>query len=243
MAPCLDIILPIVKEDAAVKVVKEARVDLELKEDSLWSSQASLIQLALHDTTTAYLILRMLPPRTWWQLRALSSEWCRLLDDSSGPSFSQPGEEQEQALRQDEMQQRLGLVKFLVEAAGPLRTANNEIDFAGCVYRAVHHGRTGPLRALLRPLASETWARSNFALAVAREALTQAAVAGDVEACQVVLHAYGPESPAAATRKALQRDDALEALKVATEWHEMSPGTICPSDQDAVAQVLQAVKA
>ncbi|CAJ1353010.1 unnamed protein product [Effrenium voratum] len=168
--------------------------------------------LALHDATAAFLILRLLPPRTWWQLRALSAEWRLLLDDA--------GNCMERSCREmvGEFRPACCLVKLLVEAAGPLKTANEEVDFAGCVYRAVHHGSVGPLQQLLRPLAAESFARRAFALGVIREALVQAAVAGDAATCHAVLQQHGPRSAAA---RRLQSGDAAMALKAAADWHLM----------------------
>jgi hypothetical protein len=219
----------------------------------IWSSKATLLQLALHDTTAAFLVIRFLPPREWWQLRALSTEWRWLLDDGSSSNCGMYGSDAEStdvSDSGDEMtevslpfERKIGLVKHLVEAMGPLTTAHNEVDFAGIVYRAVHFGKPGPLRHLLRPLADESWARRTFAVAVAREALVQAVVAGDVASCRVVLQDYGPDSPAAIKRRALKREDLVLAMKVAAEWDEMSPGHVSPIGRKAVEEVLQAVTA
>jgi len=196
----------------------------EVQVQEPWASKAQLFQLALHDATTAYLVLRMLPPRAWWQLRSLSSEWCQLLDDACAGG-----------------RQRFGLVRVLVESVGPLLTANDELDFAGCVYRAVHYGSTGPLQQLLRPLAMSHWSRRLFAQAVAREALVQAAVAGDAAACLAVLSEYGPDSPAARSRRNLCREDAVAAMQAAADWHLMSPDDVPETSRKAVVEVLQAV--
>lgn len=198
-----------------------------------------LLHLALHDGTAAFLILRLLPPRTWWQLRALSPEWRQLLDDhaDSCADRSPSSRELDWASRRREC---VGLVKLLVEAAGPLRTANEEVDFAGCVYRAVHFGSTGPLQQLLRPLAAESFARRAFALGVIREALVQAAVAGDADTCLAVLQQHGPGS-AGATSRRLRSDDAAIALKAAADWHLMSPDDVPDGQRKAVDEVLKAV--
>ncbi|CAE7235432.1 unnamed protein product, partial [Symbiodinium natans] len=193
-------------------------------------SRAPLLKLALHDATAAFLVLRLLPPRTWWQLRALSAEWRQLLDDHAGSCTDRSTRSQVLG----EMQRGcFGLVKLLVEAAGPLKTANEEVDFAGCIYRAVHHGSVGPLQQLLRPLAIESFARRAFAVAVIREVLVQAAVAGDAASCLAVLQQYGPNSAAALSRR-LGTDDAVTALKAASDWHLMSPDDVSDLRRQAV---------
>ncbi|CAK9093794.1 unnamed protein product [Durusdinium trenchii] len=194
-----------------------------------------LLHLALHDATAAFLILRLLPPRTWWQLRALSKEWRQLLDDHAGCIEERPPSDLAGLDREC-----FGLVKLLVEAVGPLRTANEEVDFAGCVYRAVHFGSTGPLQQLLRPLAAESFARGAFARGVIREALVQAAVAGDAATCRAVLQQHGPKSQAAVSRR-LRTDDAVMALKAAADWHLMSPDDVPELRRQAVDEVLKAV--
>lgn len=197
--------------------------------------QTPLLHLALHDATAAFLILRLLPPRTWWQLRALSKEWRQLLDDHAGCIEERPPSDLAGLDREC-----FGLVKLLVEAVGPLRTANEEVDFAGCVYRAVHFGSTGPLQQLLRPLAAESFARGAFARGVIREALVQAAVAGDAATCRAVLQQHGPKSQAAVSRR-LRTDDAVMALKAAADWHLMSPDDVPELRRQAVDEVLKAV--
>eukprot|EP00440_Ansanella_granifera_P010817 gb/GFBE01011733.1/.p1 GENE.gb/GFBE01011733.1/~~gb/GFBE01011733.1/.p1 ORF type:complete len:224 (+),score=46.44 gb/GFBE01011733.1/:1-672(+) len=216
------------------------RAMLSVEARGCWSldSKAPLLQLALHQCTAAFMVLRLLPPRTWWQLRALSPDWRRLLDDNAG---SRPQTSSGELEEDNQSMSCFGLVKLLVEASGPLRTANDEVDFAGCVYRAVHHGSTGPLQQLLRPLAAESWARRPFAVAVAREALVQAAVAGDVNSCLAVLKQHGPNSPAAASSRSLCRDDAMMAMKAAAEWHQMSPDDVPEPSRRAVDEVLKAV--
>jgi len=199
--------------------------------------RAPLLKLALHDVTAAFLVLRLLPPRTWWQLRALSVEWRQLLDDHAESCTDRSTRSQ---MFGEMGRGCFGLVKLLVEASGPLRTANEEVDFAGCIYRAVHYGSVGPLQQLLRPLAAESFARRTFAVAVLREALVQAAVAGDAATCRAVLQEYGPNSAAALSRR-LGTDDALTALKAASDWHLMSPGEVSELRRKAVDEVLKAV--
>lgn len=183
-----------------------------------------LLNLALNDDTAAFLVLRLMPPRTWWQLRSLSREWKQLLDDS---------EHNEAVLA------RCGLRQCLVEGLGPLRTANSEVDFAGCVYKAVHHGSIAAVQQLMRPLAVDSFARRLFAVAVAREALVQAAVAGDLASVSVVLKQHGPDSPAAATKRNLCKEDALLALKAAADWHQMSPEDVPDFRRQEVNEMLR----
>jgi len=186
--------------------------------------------LVLHDATAVFMCLRLLPPRTWWRLRVLSPVWRQLLegsDDPDGarirPSEGLPG----------------SLLRVLVEDLGPLRSAGHEVDFAGCVYTAVHHGSAGPLQQLLRPLAVPGWSRRSFALAVAREALVQAAVAGDAASCQAVLSSHGPGSTADNCRRSLSWADATTALEAAAEWDAVSPEDAAPTAQrSAVREVL-----
>eukprot|EP00928_Gymnodinium_smaydae_P044148 TRINITY_DN29470_c0_g1_i1.p1 TRINITY_DN29470_c0_g1~~TRINITY_DN29470_c0_g1_i1.p1 ORF type:complete len:204 (-),score=21.59 TRINITY_DN29470_c0_g1_i1:217-828(-) len=175
---------------------------------------------ALHNATAAFMCLRLLSPRLWWRLRELSAGWRCLLDGELGNEFP------------------LGLIAALVATSGPLRTANDEIDFAGCVYTAVHHGSTGPLQLLLRPLADNGWARQSFAIAVAREALTQAAVAGDAASCRAVLATRGPAAPVGSR---LSKADAAHALEAAEEWEAMSPGSTPACQREAVGALLRAV--
>lgn len=201
-----------------------------------------LTPLALDDPTAAMLCLRLLPPRTWWRcfaaeitakLRALSPAWCRLLAcEAAGARNSSSS-----------ASCRLGgLCAALLEESGPLTTANEEIDFAGCVYTAVHHGCAGPLASLLRPLASPFgWARRSFAVAVAREALLQAALAGDAASVRAVLALQGPESPAAVWRRSLTRDDAARALEAVADWEASTPGWVSSDCREACRAALQAV--
>jgi len=184
----------------------------------------------LHDATAVFICLQFLPPRSWWWLCALSPTWRRLLEGCSDsndvggrPLEELPG----------------GLLRVLVEDLGPLRSANHEVDFAGCIYTAVHHGSAGPLQQLLRPLAVPGWSRRSFAIAVAREALVQAAVAGDVASCQAVLSSHGPGSTAVNSRRGLSWADASKALEAAAEWDAVSPEDAAPMAQrSAVREVL-----
>merc|ERR1719359_520567 len=150
-----------------------------------WTPLPAFGQASLHELTFAFLCLQPLPPRTWWRLRSLSAQWRQLLDSSIAESCS-----------------GCGLLPMLVNSMGPLDTANREVDFAGCVYAAVHHGRAAPLRELLRPLASTSWARRSFVRGVAREALIQASVSGAAGCCSTLLEAHGPASPVAAQEQA-----------------------------------------
>lgn len=167
-------------------------------------------QLALlPDSTAVFLCLRQLSPRAWWRLRALSRSWLLVLDGSS------IGDR--------------GLIPMLVEAAGPLRTANEEVDFAGCVYTALHFGQVAALQYLLGAFAEPSWARRTFAAAVVREALVQAAVAGDAVSCKTILAGHGSEVNSA---------DVDRALKEAQEWDAMSPGAVEPDHRAAVQFIL-----
>lgn len=118
---------------------------------------------------------------------------------------------------------------MLVDAAGPLRTANDEVDFAGCVYTALHFGQAAALHHLLGAFTSDSWARPAFAAAVVREALVQAAVAGDATSCKTILTAHGSEVNSA---------DVHRALKEAQEWDAMSPGAVEPHHRAAVQLIL-----
>lgn len=179
------------------------------------------MQLQLHEPTAAFMYLHLLPPRTWWRLRALSPAWRSMLDGSpeGGP----------------------GLLAALLEAAGPLQTANEEVTFAGCVYTAVHHRSAGPLRMLLERLAMGRWARTCFAQAVAREALVQAAVSGDAPCCRAVLEAHGPGSPADKARRGLGQADTKCALEAVVQWSACDPDDVTPEQRGEVDEILKAV--
>merc|ERR1719291_1010492 len=166
--------------------------------------------------------LHLLPPRAWWSLRALSAAWRSMLDGPPEGGGS-------------------GLLTALLAAAGPLRTANEEVTFAGCIYTAVHHGSAGPLRTLLGPLAMGRWARARFAQAVAREALVQAAISGDATCCRAILEAHGPGSPAEKTRKGLGQADAKIALEAVRQWSACDPDGTTPAQRGEVDEVLRAV--
>jgi len=159
------------------------------KECSACMPCPALRNLLLHDATAVFMCLQFLPPRAWWRLRVLSRTWCRLLEGSCDPNVAggRPLEELPG-----------GLLRVLVKDHGPLRNAGHEVDFAACIYTAVHHGSTGPLQQLLRPLAVPGWSRRSFAVAVAREALVQAAIAGDATSFQAVLRSHGPPGGASA---------------------------------------------
>jgi len=184
----------------------------------------------LHDATAVFMCLQVLPPRTWWRLRVLSKTWCRLLEGSCDPNdaVGRPLEELPG-----------GLLRVLVQDHGPLRNAGHEVDFAGCIYTAVLHGSAGPLQQLLRPLAVPGWSRRSFAMAVVREALVQAAIAGDAASCQAVLRSHGPGSTAVNSRRSLSWADASKALEVAAEWDAVSPEDAAPvAQRSAVREVL-----
>lgn len=184
-------------------------------------------QTSLHELTFAYLCLQPMQPRTWWRLRGLSAEWRRLLDGHSEEGGS-------------------GLIPMLVNTMGPLSTANREVDFAGCVYAAVHHGSTSTLRQFLRPLASPSWARRSFVRGVAREALIQASISGEVACCAALLEAHGPASPLIAAELSsgssasgcLAVADIEMAQREAEEWEAASPGSCSPDLRCAVIKVL-----
>eukprot|EP00437_Effrenium_voratum_P042192 CAMPEP_0181486492 /NCGR_PEP_ID=MMETSP1110-20121109/47200_1 /TAXON_ID=174948 /ORGANISM="Symbiodinium sp., Strain CCMP421" /LENGTH=67 /DNA_ID=CAMNT_0023612707 /DNA_START=208 /DNA_END=411 /DNA_ORIENTATION=+ len=55
-----------------------------------------------------------------------------------------------------------------------------------------------------------------------------------------VLQEHGPNSAAALSRR-LGTDDALTALKAASDWHLMSPGEVSELRRQAVDEVLKAV--
>jgi len=189
-----------------------------------------LPQDRMHDATFALLCLQPLPPRVWWRLRSLSRDWWRLIDGHG------------------ESDDSLGLLPVLVNSLGPLDTANKEVDFAGCVYSATHHGSTSALREFLRPLASPSWARRIFARGVCREALIQASVSGSAECCTVLLNSHGPSSPLAAQAKlSCGRGRASETLgfadlemaqREAEEWERASPGSVLPACRIAVNELL-----
>jgi len=213
--------------------------------DFAWKLRARLWDVPMDDETFAFVLLRLLPLRSWWRMRELSSGWRSLLD---GPFASYVHDSH--ALKAGVRDRGcLGLIPILVEATGPLTTPNAEIDFAGCVYTAVHHGSAGPLRLLLRPLTVFGWARQSFALAVAREALVQAAVAGDAASCSAVLSARGPNLSLAAPGLDsgaggplyLGKADAALALEAAAEWESMSPGSAPPHCRAEVDVVLRQV--
>lgn len=173
-------------------------------------------QLAsLPDTTAAILCVGQLSPRSWWRCRALSRQWLLLLDGDSCPC--------------DLGQGHRGLIPLLIDRAGPLRTANEEVDFAGCVYAALHYGQVAALQHLLAALSSPSWARRPFATGVLREALVHAAVAGDAISCKAILMCHGSE---------LQSADVERALNEALEWDAMSPGDVEPDHRAAVKLVL-----
>jgi len=180
------------------------------------------MQLQLHEPTAAFLYLHLLPPRAWWSLRALSPAWRAMLDGPLEGGGS-------------------GLLAALLEAAGPLHTANEEVSFAGVVYTAVHHGSASPLRMLLRPLAHGRWARACFAQAVAREALVQAAVSGDAASCRAILEAHGPGSPAEKCCRGLGEADAKSALEAVVQWSAFDPEGVAPQLRWEVDEVLRAV--
>lgn len=183
------------------------------------------LELGLYEATAALLYLRPLGQRDWWRLRALSKPWCRLLDGSSG------GEHKARSLGSR------GLLSVLVHSQGPLRTANQEVDFAGCMYAAVHHNSLDAMRRLLEPLTCADWARRSFAMAVAREALEQAAIQGNAPGCEAIL----------ASDLRLCKADADAALQAAEDWDFLDPAGSCTStsvsvkDREAVSRVLQAV--
>mmetsp|Transcript_162944 Transcript_162944/g.522499 ORF Transcript_162944/g.522499 Transcript_162944/m.522499 type:complete len:237 (+) Transcript_162944:108-818(+) len=188
------------------------------------ASPALFPQLALTEAEAAYLCLRHLAPRTWFRVRGLSKGWRRMLDGGAGSQMA----------AQD------GLIGVLLQDAGPLRTANEEIDYAGCVYTAVHWGCTGPLTCLLRPLASPAeWARRPFAVAVAREALLQASLAGDIAGVRAVLALHGPDSPAAGWRRGLEKQDAQKALEALAAWEFCCPDAPSAEERQAVQEALE----
>merc|ERR1719181_2469577 len=127
-------------------------VDVDVEEAPSWIPLPTFGQASLHEMTFAFLCLEPLPPRAWWRLRGLSPHWRDLLDGASSSH---------------------GLLPMLVNSMGPLDTANREVDFAGCVYAAIHCGSTHPLQELLRPMSSPRWARRPSVRGVAREALIQ----------------------------------------------------------------------
>lgn len=180
-------------------------------------------QWPIHDATGAFLCMRMLGPKVWWRARGLSRMWKGLID-GDGPRAAE------------------GLFPTLLDATGPLRTANEELDFAGCVYTAVHFGNVPAVRCLLRPLSLPTgWARRNFALGVAREALLQGALAWDDGVVEAVLASHGPGSMASACRQGLVKDDAVKALEAMRDWESAMVDDAAPERRDAVRRALLAV--
>jgi hypothetical protein len=126
-----------------------------------------------------------------------------------------------------------------VDDCGPLHSANDELNFAGCVYTAVHFGAARPLRQLVRPLALPGWARPVFAVTVAREALTQAAVEGHVATCKTLLEAHGPAARHTVVR--LGPSDACVALQAAEEWDMLGPDPVDPQQRAKVSDILRLV--
>jgi hypothetical protein len=199
----------------------------EISEKASWLPLPTFGQASLHEITFAFLCLQPLPPRTWWRIRALSSQWRKLLD---GHSLELGG----------------GLLPMLIRSMGPLDTANREVDFAGCVYAAVHCGSVHPLQELLRPLTS-SWARQSFIRGVAREALIQASVSGEAACCSILLDAHGPACAGKASSLfcgsmaagCLTIEDVENALREAEDWELSSPGSVLPECRDAVTNVLE----
>eukprot|EP00927_Polykrikos_kofoidii_P048509 TRINITY_DN42784_c0_g1_i1.p1 TRINITY_DN42784_c0_g1~~TRINITY_DN42784_c0_g1_i1.p1 ORF type:complete len:204 (+),score=20.93 TRINITY_DN42784_c0_g1_i1:112-723(+) len=184
-------------------------------------------RVSMQDATGAYLCLRLLPPRCWWRQRGVSAQLRDILDGANGCK---------------------GLLEMLVESLGPLRTVNDEINFAGCVYTAIHHRSTGPLHQFLRPLCFNGWARNCFAVAVVREALVQAAIAGDAASCKVLLSAHGPDAKPPSpcfgyvfSHKRLGKSDAVRALEAAEEWDSMAPEAASPQRREEVCLLLKAL--
>mmetsp|Transcript_108781 Transcript_108781/g.314099 ORF Transcript_108781/g.314099 Transcript_108781/m.314099 type:complete len:210 (+) Transcript_108781:43-672(+) len=185
--------------------------------------EQSIGQLPLHGATGVFLCLRWLAPKAWWRTRALSRSWRGLVDGDS-PLVA------------------VSLFQALLEAQGPLRTANEEIDFAGCVYTAVHFGSAGALRCLLQPLTLPTgWARESFALGVAREALLQAALSGESAIVEALLTVYGPGSLVSSRRRALAKEDAVKTLKALQDWERHAPDLVTPDSRQVIQRVLLAV--
>lgn len=184
------------------------------------SGRFPFVLSSLHEATAVFLCIRPLPPRSWWRLRALSADWRRLLDGT---------------IRRREVGSRIdnefvpGLMTLLVNGFGPLRSANQEIDFAGLIYTAVHHGAVHALQLLLRPLMDPSWARPTFAGGVAREALMQAAVSGDIATCQAVLRT-----------DRLSTADVEKALQAAEDWDTWCPGCVEAHQRAAVNHMLMA---
>jgi len=225
MAAVLCLPLPVREEELKVACGPEV-IEVEERLPSPTFGQGSL-----HELTFAFLCLQPLAPRIWWRIRGLSKTWRQLLDGHT-----------------DERRSGCGLLPMLVRSMGPLDTANREVDFAGCVYAAVHFGATGPLRELLRPLASPSWARRPFVRGVARESLIQASVSGEVACCRAVLEAHGPASPLAAVKLPsgspnscyLGLADVEMAQREAEEWSLGSPDSELPHSSCAVAELLSA---
>eukprot|EP00929_Paragymnodinium_shiwhaense_P116065 TRINITY_DN8531_c0_g1_i1.p1 TRINITY_DN8531_c0_g1~~TRINITY_DN8531_c0_g1_i1.p1 ORF type:complete len:246 (-),score=35.36 TRINITY_DN8531_c0_g1_i1:264-1001(-) len=172
----------------------------------------------ISDATVEFICLRYLQPRRWWCLRGLCKGWRDLLDGSS-------------------QQSGRGLLTALTEGAGPLRSANEEISFAGCLYCAAHHRRPEASQLLLRPLTMRGWCRSIFATAVVKETLNTCAVSGDVDGCKLLLQLCDAPSNA---NVMLSKADVKEALEVATEWECMQPGSAPADCREQISQLLGA---
>lgn len=196
--------------------LSDPEADEGLRDQSLAPSGASLM-----DATMAYLCLPYLQTRRWWGLRTLSRGWKTVLEGDG-----------------DSSQAGRGLLAALAESLGPLRSANDEVTYAGDLYSAAHHGRRGVLQALLQPLSLPGWARKAFVTGVVREALNTCAVAGDVGGCEVLLALT--RAPLTSSLR-LTAADAARALEAAEEWECLQSGS--PTGQisrEKVGEMLRA---